>query len=163
MSEVILPANPEFMIVATEGPNQIRERIAEIEAVILALPQIEVQLTHRFSKGIYARELFIPKGAVLTGKIHKFENLNVISQGDVSVFSIDGVMRVKAPYTFVASPGAKRLIYAHEDTIWTSIHATEETDLEKIEEEVIAKTYDEVVAIETKDIERLKEALWHGQ
>jgi uncharacterized protein (UPF0548 family) len=84
--------------------------------------------------------------------------MTVISQGEVSVLSIDGVMRVKAPFTFVASPGVKRVVYAHEDTVWTTIHGTDETDLEKIEEEFIAKSYDEVVEIEssTNQVKEIK-------
>jgi hypothetical protein len=32
-------------------------------------------------------------------------------------------------------------VYALEDTVWTTIHITEETDLDKIEDYVIAKDY----------------------
>ncbi len=161
MSEVTLPANPQFMIVPPQ--KQIREQIAKLETALLKLPQVETPITHRFSKGIYAREMFIPKGTLLIGKIHKFENLNIISQGDISVLTEEGVKRIKAPCTIVSPPGAKRVGYAHEDTTWTCIHATEETDLEKIEEEVIAKTFEDVQAIEAKDIEKLKEALCLGE
>ena len=105
---------------------------------------IEVPIHHHFSKDVYAREMRVPKGAVIVGKIHKFQNLNILSQGEVSVISIDGVMRVKAPYTFVASPGAQRVFYMHEDTVWTVVHGTDETDVEKIEEKFIAKSYEEL-------------------
>ena len=50
--------------------------------------------------------------------------------------------RIIAPYTFVSRPGTKRVGLAHADTVWVTIHATEETDLEKIEEEVIAASYE---------------------
>jgi hypothetical protein len=43
----------------------------------------------------------------------------------------------------VSEPGTKRAVYAETDVVWTTIHPTEETDLEKIEEEVIAKTFQE--------------------
>ena len=38
-------------------------------------------------------------------------------------------------------PGTKRAVYAHPDVVWTTIHLTNETDLDKIEAEVIAPTY----------------------
>jgi len=123
----------------------LREKISDLEAAMLQENTgLEVPLRHTFSPGVYAREIFIPAGTLIVGKIHKFLNMNMISQGDVSFFSIDGALRVKAPHTFVASPGVKRVIYAHEDTTWTTIHGTSETDLAKIEEEFIAKEYDEV-------------------
>jgi hypothetical protein len=44
-----------------------------------------------------------------------------------------------APYTFVSEVGTKRVVHALEETIWTTVHVTDETDLEKIEDYVIAK------------------------
>lgn len=127
-----------------KAKEKIRTTISDMEEVIKKEIQLECPLIHRFSQGVYAREIFIPKGGFIVGKIHKYKNLNVITKGEVSFFSIDGAVRVKAPHTFVASPGVKRVIYAHEDTFWMTIHGTKETDIEKIEEEVIAKDYSEV-------------------
>jgi hypothetical protein len=53
------------------------------------------------------------------------------------------VVRVKAPYSGITMAGTKRIIYTHEDTVWITVHVTKETDLVKIEEQVIAKTYAE--------------------
>lgn len=141
---------------------QLRSQIAKFEEKLLTLPQLEIKITHHFSNGVYAREMFMPKGSCLVGKIHKFKNLNIMSQGDVAILSIDGVHRVKAPYTLVASPGAKRVFYAHEDTIWTCIHGTEETDLLIIEETFIAKDYNEIEVISDEDFRALKEAVCLG-
>lgn len=143
--------------------EKITAMIFKMQAEMELMPQIETPLKHYFSKELYAREMTIPKGSLVVGKIHKFTSLSIISKGDISILSIDGVMRVKAPYTIVASPGAKRLVYAHEETVWTVIHATKETDLAKIEDEVIAKDYSEVVGndqIETK--EKPEAILCHG-
>lgn len=114
--------------------EQLQQFIFDIEEKLKTCDnQIDVPVNHYFSKDVYAREMNVPKGVFLTGKIHKFENLNILTKGEVSVLSIDGCMRVKAPYTFVASAGAKRLFYMHEDTQWTTIHGTSEKDPEKIE------------------------------
>ena len=135
---------------------EVRDLIAEIEEQVkLGGELIEIPIVHHFSKGVYAREMRPPKGALIVGKIHKFENLNILSQGEVSVLSIDGVMKVKAPHTFVATPGTKRVIYAHEDVVWTTIHGTDETDVDKIEEQFIAKTYEELPVLEAKGEECL--------
>lgn len=115
-------------------------------AIARELPPVECPITHHFSKGVYAREMFIPKGTVITGKIHKFENLSIISKGDVSIYGPDGVVRVQAPYTYVAPPGTKRAVFAHEDTVWTSIHGTDERDLAKIEEEFVVDTAEQYLA-----------------
>ena len=134
---------PKIIDLSLISKNQIRQLIAKLEEITLGCDQVELPIFHHFSKGVYARELHIPKGIFIIGKIHKFRNLNVLSKGECSVLSIDGVMRLKAPHTMVSSPLVKRAIYAHEDCVWTTIHGTDETDLEKIEEEVILKTYEE--------------------
>lgn len=126
--------------IKSDTPEVLRAKIYEMEDCIKReLPPVECPITHHFSDGIYAREMFIPKGTVLTGKIHKHTNLNIMSQGELSVLTEDGIKRVKAPFTIVSPPGTKRIAYAHEDTIWTTIHATEETDVDKIEHHFVAQ------------------------
>lgn len=128
--------------VVDTGPSHI-VKIEGFEDHIRDLPAVDLKVVHHFSKGVYARELHIPKGTVLTGHIHKYTNLNIMSQGDLSIVTENGVVRVKAPHTVVSPPGTKRLAYAHEYTIWTTIHGTEETDVSKIEDEFIAHSYEE--------------------
>ena len=125
-------------------PSEAYDKIVRLERSLLDnFEQVELPIKHYFSKGVYARELFIPKGMVLTGKIHKHENLNIISKGDISIMTERGFFRVQAPYATVSPPGTKRAGYAHEDTVWTCIHGTDETDLEVIERLFIAQDYQE--------------------
>lgn len=100
-------------------------------------------VTHHFAPGMYAREIFMPKGHVIVGKIHKHAHLSMLTKGEVSVLTERGVEHLKAPLTFTSYPGAKRVVYMHEDTVWTTFHPTDETDLEKIEDHVIAKSFEE--------------------
>jgi hypothetical protein len=133
----------------TLDKDKVREFIAECEMQISEsdLPTAEIPVKHHWSKGVYAREISIPKDSLVVGKIHKHENLNILSSGEMLLASVDGVKHIKAPYTVVSSPGVKRLALALTDCVWTTIHGTNETDLDIIEEEFIAKTYDEVPKI----------------
>lgn len=142
-------------------PLSLRDKVFAIETEMRRHEQLDLPVRHYFSQGVYARELFIPKGTLLTGQIHKYQQLNIMSQGDMSVLTEDGIVRVQAPFTIVSPPGTKRIAYAHEDTVWTTIHGTHERDLEKIEAHFIAQTDDEFRAFiaqhEVKEI-----ALCHG-
>ena len=113
------------------------------------LPQVDIEITHHFAPGVYAREMFVPAGILLTGKIHKTEHLNIISQGHFSVSNMGESVDIKAPHTFVSPVGTKRAIYAHVDSTWTTIHVTEETDLVKLEELTIAESF-EVLEMDEK-------------
>lgn len=140
------------------SPAEMREKILRLEAAMLAMKEhhIEIKTTHHFAPGVYMREIFIPKGTTLTGKIHKTEHLNILSQGDLSVWTEDGIKRLKASTVVKSQPGIKRVGYAHEDSVWITVHhnASDETDVDKIEEMLIAKTFDEVLGFtETKKIQ----------
>lgn len=117
-----------------------REKIAAFEELMRQMPQVEIPVFHYFSYGVYAREIHIPAGTILTGEIHKFENLNILSKGEMSVMTENGLVRVSAPFTIVSPPGTKRIAEAHTDCVWTTIHGTFERDIEKIERKFIAKS-----------------------
>ena len=114
-----------------------REQILALEGEMRKLPQMDLPPVHHFAKGIYARELRIPAGTLLTGKVHRTEHLNILSAGEITVWTEDGMKRVSAPFTIVSRPGTKRVGFAHTDCVWTTIHGTEETDLERLEAELI--------------------------
>jgi hypothetical protein len=127
-----------------------RADILKLEETIKQMPGALIgdnsacPLTHSFADGMYVREIFIPKGMLLVGKIHKKSNPVFVMSGDISIFSEEGTKRFKAPCYLISQPGAKRVGYAHEDTVWVEVLATNETDLDKIEEEVIASSYEQL-------------------
>lgn len=113
------------------------ETIQRFEQCLRKLPQLEIATTHHFADGLYGREILIPAGCTLTGKVHKGEHLNFLMQGDITVWTEDGMKRLQAPAVIVSKPGTKRVGHAHTDTIWVTVHATHETDLERLESELI--------------------------
>ena len=137
---------------------QRRAIILDVQKFMVEHADYEPVMNHYFSKNVYAREMNMIKGSIIVGKIHKFENLCILSKGKALVISHEGKKIVEAPCTFVASPGAKRIIVALEDLTWTNVHGTSETDLAKIEEEFIAKDFNEVLT--NQEIELLGEALY---
>lgn len=122
---------------------EMRNKILRLEAHMAEHEQLSIEPVHYIAEGLYAREITIPKGTLLTGKIHLFEHLNIISKGDISVLTEDGVKRIKAPATIISKPGIKRVGYAHEETVWTTVHACLETDVEKMEKLLVVDTFDE--------------------
>ena len=120
-----------------------RDKVFIMEAYMKEQPQLELEVINHFSYGVYARELHIPAGTLLSGEIHKFENLNILSKGEISVLVDDEVKRIKAPCTIVSPPGTKRIAFAHSDCIWTTIHGTFEKDVNQIKNQFIASSEQE--------------------
>ena len=126
MELVTLPACP--------SPEQVRE----LERAISQLPPVDCPITDHFAEGIYGRELFIPAGTALTGKVHRDSTLNVLLQGRIRVTTADGSVReLVAPAVFVSPPGCKKVGLAIEDTRWLNVHPTKLTDLAAIEAKFI--------------------------
>lgn len=115
--------------------------------------QITVEPRHYHAGGVYAREVFLPAGTLVTGKIHRTEHMTILSMGRVRVFTDTEEAELVAPATFVSQPGTKRAVLVLEDAVWTTIHAnpTRETDLDKLEAVLIAPSY-----------EALENPSWHG-
>jgi quercetin dioxygenase-like cupin family protein len=127
-----------------------RDKILTFEKEMSTLPDVfygdseSCPLTHKFAEGVYVREIFIPKGMCVVGKIHKHSHPNFLLKGEVCVITeAGGKEYLKAPLSIISPAGIKRIVLAVKDTVWVTVHVTSETDLEKIEEEVIAKTYEE--------------------
>jgi hypothetical protein len=102
-------------------------------------------LKHSFSDGIYVREIFIPAGTVLVGKIHKHDHPNFLMSGTVEVVTEFGSERIEAPRSMISKSGTKRVVHAITDTVWITVHVNKEntTDIAKLEDNIIAKSYDE--------------------
>ncbi len=123
-----------------------REKAFVLQNVLQRLDkedQLEIEIEHHFCDGVYARTMYMPEGSVIVGKTHKYRQLNILSKGDVTVSMEDGPIRVQAGFHMVCPSGAKRVFYAHEDSIWTLILHTHETDVDKIEEHFVVETEEE--------------------
>ncbi len=157
MNEVERDINTALTPSGPVNHAEMRGKIMQLESVMKQMPnQIEIKTTHHFAPGVYMREILIPKGATVTGKIHKTEHLNILSQGELTVWTEDGMKRLKASQVIKSLPGIKRVGHAHEDTVWITVHPNtgNETDPEKLEEMLIAKNFDEVLAfMEPKKLE----------
>ena len=152
---------PTAQTTALDRRVQFREQVLRLEGMMREMQDRgeidscldQCTLTHYFTPKSeygcynYARQIFLPKGSIVIGKIHKHEHLNFIIQGKVSVNTEFGKKYFTAPCVFVSELGLKRAVYAEEDTLWVTVHMVKygsEADLDKIEDEVIAKTYEEI-------------------
>ena len=101
-------------------------------------------LTHVFTDGMYVRTIFMPKDTFIISKIHKKTHPYFVLSGKVSVITEEGLVFIEGPYSGVTQAGTKRMLYIHEDTTWVTVHATNETDLNIIENDIIAKSFEEM-------------------
>lgn len=134
---------------------EARASILKLEAALNAgaggepIKDFEPILRHHHSDGVYAREMTIPQGMCIIGKIHKHAHINIISKGRVVVVTPTEKEELVGPCTFISKPGTKRAVYALEETIWTTIHPNPRNtqDIGLLEEQVIAPTFEHYDAL----------------
>jgi len=110
------------------------QQVEAIEQWIKDQPiQLEIETNHYFAGGIYEREIIVPSGALITGKIHLTEHLAKLVKGTMSIYSDGGTKTITGPVTFVSQAGVKRLGYAHDECVFSTFHNVGEvTDVEAI-------------------------------
>jgi hypothetical protein len=109
----------------------MRQRVERLESVLEQYPQVECPVRHHFAPGVYAREMTIPAGVIATGAVHKTEHLSIVV-GHCLLTTDEGVKEFAGYHTFVSKPGAKRALTAISETVMTTIHPSDETDLDKL-------------------------------
>lgn len=136
--------------------------IERIEKNLLQLAQVDVPLIHRFAPGVYFREVEMPAGSLVIGHEHKTDHFNVVLTGR-AVVMMDGVVRhIKAPDVFRSAPGVRKVLFIQETMRWATIHPTTETDLAKLEDDLIVKSA-AFLKHSQKDAEQLMAGLTKGE
>ena len=92
---------------------------------------------HHFSSGVYAREMTLKEGFYAETHSHKYDHLSILSSGAVIVESNNESHFYEAPACIEIKAEVKHKITALSDVVWFCIHATEETDIEQLDEVLI--------------------------
>ena len=100
---------------------------------------------HSFADGIYIREMQMKKGQLGFSAIHKHSYGFFLLSGILASSKEDGVEEFVAPCYIVSPRGAKRIVYAVEDCIITTVHAnpTNTQDLKEIEKINVVFSWEE--------------------
>ena len=105
----------------------------------------KVPIRHFFMDGVYIREMTMFKDNFVIGAIHKHLHMCFLLQGHLTVANEKGVIDHIAPCFIVSTPGTKRVLYAHEDSIWYNTHKnpTNTEDVIQLEKDIVCINYKE--------------------
>lgn len=118
--------------------------IVALQKQMTDMEQLEIKVWHHFiGDHIYVREMFMPAGSVIVGKIHKKQHLLQVQIGSVKVTSKEYSGILRGPIAYNSGPGAKRALLALSDCFISTVHEVSSTDLDKIEAELIADTFED--------------------
>ena len=105
----------------------------------------EIPIKHSFADQIYVRQMNMKAGHVVVGAIHNHQHVWFLLTGHVSINNNGEVIDYVSPCYTVSEPGSKRVIYAHEDSIFVNVHKNplNVKDMNKLEEEIVSINVDE--------------------
>ena len=100
---------------------------------------------HSFADGIYIREMKMKQGQLGFSAIHKHSYGFFLLSGVLASSKEEGVEEFIAPCYIVSPRGAKRVVYAVEDCVITTVHAnpTNTRDLKEIEQSNVVFSWEE--------------------
>jgi len=99
-----------------------------------------VPLKHAFADQIYIRQMEMKKGGLVVGAIHKHLHVWFLLTGSLTIGHKNEVEDYIAPCYVISQPGAHRVIYANEDSIFVNIHKNPEniTDIRELEKQIVS-------------------------
>jgi len=115
--------------------EQFKENVGKFE--------IDLATIHHFSSGVYAKQMTLPAGYKALSHAHIFDHLSLLAKGKVIVTTDTSINIYTAPFCITIEKNMHHSIEALEDTVWFCIHATDETDPDKVDEVLIQQTMKE--------------------
>jgi hypothetical protein len=122
--------------ITTIVPNA--SQISRLQEEMLKMPQVEDMVTdHFFADGMYSRRVFRKAGTLIVGKVHKKDHFFICTKGEIIAWTEKGMKKLSAGDIIECKQGTKRVTLATMDSIGTTIHRTNKTNLDEMEAELI--------------------------
>jgi hypothetical protein len=127
-----------------------RQGIVALESVLMAADQVEMPPEQLLHGGMYVRAVTVPAGTLLTGKIHKYDHIEIMASGLIAVTTDDGSARILDGFNVMpALTGKKRAAFAIEETVWISVTAVGDTGSltpDEVSDAITVDTFDDLDA-----------------
>lgn len=106
-----------------EIEKSISDRLDQLEATMQSMDEIDCELQHVFTPGVYSRTVLMPAGTLIVSRIHLTKHQFCVKIGTVAVKNNSNEWEIfSAPYDGITEPGTRRVLYTIEDTFWTTYH-----------------------------------------
>jgi quercetin dioxygenase-like cupin family protein len=115
--------------------NIVSEQFKELKGTF----EIDLGTIHHFSSGVYAKQMMLPKGYFALSHAHEYDHLSILASGKVVVKTNNTEETFTAPTCLTIKKHMNHSITALEDAHWFCIHATDETNPDKVDEVLIMK------------------------
>jgi len=128
----------KLLIENTDGKNIISDKGEVVHCE-------QFPLKHSFADQVYVRQMDMKKDTLVVGAIHNHLHVWFLLTGSLTVVTETSQEDYLAPCYVISKPGVKRVIYAHEDSIFVNIHKNPDNikDIDQLEAVIVSKNYKE--------------------
>lgn len=96
-----------------------------------------IDVSHHFGAGVYAKEAVIPAGLILSQHKHSFDHLSILASGTAKVTCEKEERTYTGPCCLTIPANMHHKVESVTDVVWFCIHATDYTDPQKIDHELV--------------------------
>ena len=123
----------------TDGKFPTRKELHNLQMSLASMPQLQAEAKHRFCGNVYLRELEIPEGSLVLGKIHKHEHFVILAEGACRINTDQGMQDIIAPHIWISKAGDKRALYTYEHCTFLTVHENPSgnEDIESLEDSIV--------------------------
>lgn len=114
-----------------------QKQIETLRREMIKHKQVELPTDHYFSDGMYCRRLFRPAGTLIVGKVHKKDHFFICAAGEIIAWTENGMKHLMPGDVVQSKPGTKRVTFAVTDAVGITVHKTDQTEIDKVEEELV--------------------------
>jgi mannose-6-phosphate isomerase-like protein (cupin superfamily) len=107
---------------------------------------IDMNTSHHFSDGLYAKETHIPANHWLIQHAHSYDHLSILVKGSVELTVDNKTSVIHAPACINICANTHHGVKSLTDVVWYCIHATDCTDVNQIDDVLTAPVNHEKVA-----------------
>lgn len=97
------------------------------------------ETVHHFSDGLYAKQMYMPKGFIVGTHAHNYSHLSILAKGRVILRTDADSQEYAAPACIEIKAGVHHQIESLEDCVWFCVHATDETDSDNIDDVLVQR------------------------
>ena len=111
-----------------------------------SIESLNLPVLHHFSAGVYTKETRIPANYWLVQHAHPYDHLSILASGSVELTVNGETSVIHAPACINICANTHHGVKSLTDVVWYCIHATDCTDVDQIDEVLIAPVDHEKVA-----------------
>lgn len=117
--------------------ERLEENLSTLVEIVKHIPQVPMPTKSFLLEGMYLRQCCIPAGTAFVGRKHKKPHYFICAKGEAQITTDNGIELIRAGMVLMVAPGSHRAGVTVEDTVFITIHRTEETDLAAIEDDLV--------------------------